>query len=484
MKENKFCRRMFHKLALSMFFLLPLAHAVETESYRADVIVIGSGAAGLAAALTASDHGKNVIILEKMPIIGGNTLLSTGLINAPDPDRQKLFGINDSKELFFKQTYEAGHQTGNKELIQIMVDNALPTIKWLEKYGIYFKDEVIQIYGGLWPRGHNPKVSHGRGYINFLSKACKDKGIPIKTNTQAEGFLLETRNGNKHIVGVKARVNNRPVEFKANCGVILATGGFTANRQLCAQLDPRLKGMNYTGSPSATGDIFPAVKAIGGQLKDLKEIQCNLGPVGHYSHRSGYHTDVKRHILVNNSGQRFIAEDSLRDEIRDAVLAQPGSEVFIIVDSDGFQDLSSRFQQSGANSESLGYGWRADSVTELAEKMKISADNLEKTIADYNHAVENKQDPFGREPGMLVKKINRPPFYASKAKMAIHYTMGGIVIDTQARVLDNHNQPISGLYAAGEATTGLHGTNRIGGNGILDAFVFGRIAGASAAEQK
>lgn len=484
MKENKLSRRKFNCLAFGLCCSLPITYTAATESFEADVVVIGSGAAGLAAALTAADYGKNVIILEKMPVIGGNSLLSTGLINAPDPERQKLAGIEDSNDLFFKQTYEAGHRSGNQELIKVLVENSLPTIQWLEKYGVHFKDEVIQIYGGLWPRGHNPKVSHGRGYINFLSKGCKERGIPIKTNTQAISFLQDSREREKRITGVKALVNNIPVEFKAKSGVIIATGGFTANQKLCTQLDPRLKGMNYTGSPSATGDIFPAVKEIGGQLKDLKEIQCNLGPVGHFSHRSGYHVDVKRHILVNKNGLRFIAEDGLRDKLRDAVLAQPGGDVYILVDSDGFQDLSSRFQQNGATSEALGYGWKADSIKELAQKMNIPAENLEKTVSEYNQAVITKKDVFGREPLMLVKTIDHPPFYASKARMAIHYTMGGIVIDSQARVLDEHNVPIEGLYAAGEATTGIHGTNRIGGNGILDAFVFGRIAGKSAANQK
>lgn len=484
MRINSLNRRNFTYLAFGLLCSFRLTFAAEPESFEADVIVIGSGAAGLAAALTAAGYGKSVIILEKMPVIGGNSLLSTGLINAPDPERQKLVGIEDSNDLFFKQTYEAGHRSGNQELIKVMVENALPTVQWLEKYGIHFKEEVIQIYGGLWPRGHNPKVSHGRGYINFLSKACKERGIPIKTNTQAVSFIRGSGERKNRITGVKALVNNAPIEFKANCGVIIATGGFTANQKLCAQLDPRLQGMNYTGSPSATGDIFPAVKEIGGQLKDLKEIQCNLGPVGHFNHRSGYHSDVKRHILVNKNGLRFVAEDGLRDKLRDAVLSQPDGDVFIIIDSDGYQDLSSKFQQSGATSEALGYGWKADSVKELAQKMNISPRNLEKTVDEYNQAVASKKDPFGREPWMLVKTISHAPFYASKARMAIHYTMGGIVIDAQARVLDEGNVPIEGLFAAGEATTGIHGTNRVGGNGILDAFVFGRIAGQSAANQK
>lgn len=480
MTKTSISRRNFSILFFSSLILPSFVYA-STPVYETDIVVIGSGAAGLAAALTASELGKKVIILEKMPVIGGNTLLSTGLINAPDPDRQKKFGIEDSNELFFKQTYEAGHKKGNTELIQVMVNNALPTIKWLEQYGINFKDEVIQIYGGIWPRGHNPKVSHGRGYVNFLSKACKDKGIPIKTNTRAVSFTAEPKDGSKKIVGVKALLNNAPVEFKTKDGVIIATGGFTANQKLCAQLDPRLKNMKFTGSPSATGDIFKAVEEVGGQLGDLEEIQCNLGPADKFTYRSGYHTDVKRHVLVNNQGNRFIAEDGLRDVLRDAVLAQPGGDVYIIVDSDGYQALSSRFQQNGAASENLGYAWKAGSVKELAGKIKVPAENLQKALDQYNSAVDSKKDIFGREPWMLVKKIAKPPLYATKARMSIHYTMGGIVIDAQARVLDKNNNPIENLYAAGEATTGVHGTNRVGGNGILDAFVFGRIAGESAA---
>ncbi len=484
MTETAITRRMFTALFVNTLCFSSFVYGSEPLTYETDIVVIGSGAAGLSAALSAAGLGKSVLILEKMPVIGGNTLLSTGLINAPDPERQKQFKIDDSNELFFKQTYEAGHRKGNTELIQVLVDKALPTIQWLEQFGIQFKEEVIQIYGGIWPRGHNPKVSHGRGYVNFLSKACKEKGIPIKTHTQALSLLFETEEGKKKIVGVKALSNNIPVEFKSKNGVIIATGGFSANLKLCSQLDPRLKGMKYTGSPSATGDIFKAVQEVGGQLKDLEQIQCNLGPIDKFTYRSGYHTDVKRHILVNNKGKRFVAEDGLRDILRDAVLAQPGGEVFILVDSDGYQALSSRFQQNGATSENLGYGWKADSIKKLADKMKVSSKNLEEAVAQYNAAVDSKKDVFGREPWMLVKKISKPPFYATKARMAIHYTMGGIVIDTKARVLDNDNKPIENLYAAGEVTTGIHGTNRVGGNGILDAFVFGKIAGESAANNK
>ncbi len=454
------------------------APAALCRDLAADVVVVGSGAAGLSAALSACEQGASVVVLEKMPTIGGNTLASSGLFNAPDPDRQKLYGIEDSVELFYRQTYEAGHRKADPRLVRILTENALDTMHWLGRYGVTFKKEVLQIYGGLWPRGHYPSISHGRGYVAMLAKACQERSIPIMTGMNVIGFL---RDEGGAVTGVTVLRHGQKEQVTAMRGVVLATGGFTANRELCARLDPRLEGMNYTGRPGATGEMLQVAEKIGAKLSDMGEIQCNLGPEKQDQHRSGYHTDVLRHILVNRLGRRFVAEDGLRDALRDAVLAQPGREVFSIVDSDGFQGLSSLFQQAGIYGEREGTSWQADTIAGLARQMQVPPETLEKTVADYNRAIDTKHDPFGREQWMLMKKIIRPPFYASRMRMSIHYTMGGIAIDTQARVLDRRDRPIPGLYAAGEVTAGVHGSNRVGGNGVLDAFVFGRIAGKSAA---
>ena len=250
---------------------------------------------------------------------------------------------------------------------------------------------------------------------------------------------------------------------------------------MCSALDPRLAGMKYTGSPSATGEMLKIAQQAGAKLAGLEDIQCNLGPDIRYVHRSGFHLDVTRHILVNNQGERFVAEDDTRDHIRDAVLSQPDKVVFSVVDKEGFQNLSSLFQQAGILGEREGEHFSAGTLEELAQKMKVPVDNLLKSVRLYNEAVDTKKDSFGRESWMLVQKIQNPPFYAARVRMAVHYTMGGIAINPQAQVLDTSNHPIPGLYAAGEVTTGVHGTNRVGGNGLLDAFVFGRIAGEMAA---
>lgn len=446
-----------------------------------DVIVIGSGAAGLAAAISAKEAGaSDVLIVEKMPVIGGNTLLSSGVFNAPDSSLQKPFGIEDSTDLFFEQTYEAGRRKGRPELIRILVDEALPTKHWLEKQGIQFQNKPFQVYGGLWPRSYYPTISHGRGYVAVLSERCVKLGIPIRTETEVTD-LLKDKTG--RVTGVIAQENGRELRLTARRGVVIASGGFSANEKLCSELDPRLKGLPYTGAKSATGEMLFVAERVGAKLVDMSEIQCNLGPKIGHAHRSGFHLNVTSYILVNKEGRRFVAEDGARDVIRDAVFAQPDGEVFSIVDNDGFQTMSALFQQASMMGIRTSDTFRGRTIADMAKAMGVPPAALEETVAQYNRAVDEKRDPVGREPWMLVRRIERPPFYAAKVQMCVHFTMGGIAIDEEARVLDASDKVIPGLYAAGEATGGIHGANRVGGNALVGAFVFGRIAGENAARE-
>lgn len=451
--------------------------AAETE--EVDVLVIGSGAAGLSAALAAKEAGaKRVLVIEKMPVIGGNTLVSSGVLNAPDPKAQEPLGIKDSPELFFEQTFEAGRRKANPELVRVMTEGALETKLWLQKQGMVFKEEPFQVYGGLWPRSFWPRISHGRGYVAVLSGRCAEEGIPIRTETEAVDFI-KTSGG--RVMGVVAQTNSRKLRIEAKSGIVVATGGFTANAALCASLDPRLEGLSFTGRPSATGEMLEVARRAGVKLVGMEDIQCNLGPEAGHAYRSGFHLEVTRYVLVNREGRRFVAEDGERDVIRDAVFAQPGREVFSIVDRDGFQGMNALFQQSSIMGKRTKDTFSAESLEELARQMGVPPGRLLETIDAFNRSVDEKRDPLGREPWMLVNRIERPPFYAARVRMCIHYTMGGIAIDGRARVLDAEGRVMPGLFAAGEVTGGVHGANRVGGNGLLGAFVYGRIAGREAA---
>lgn len=479
-------RRRLLLLSTAMFSPLSAwasSDAARPDGERVDILVIGSGAAGLAAALAAKETDPKcaVLVIEKMPIIGGNTLLSSGVFNAPDPALQAPLGIQDSPAFFFKQTFDAGHRTADPKLVQLLCKNALDAKHWLEQQGIVFRNKPFQVYGGLWPRSYWPKISHGRGYIAALSKRCELAGIPIRTEAAAHSLI---KNPAGCVIGVSARVQGRPVRFYARRGVIIATGGFSANSALCAELDPRLKGLSHTGGPGATGEMLLAARAAGVRLVGMQDIQCNLGPQAGHAHRSGFHLTVTRYILVNRDGRRFVAEDGARDVLRDAVFAQPGAEVFAIVDRDGFQAMSSLFQQASMMGAGSGDTSSADSPAALARQIGVPPLALEETIQIYNRAVTTKEDPVGRERWMLEHKLEKPPFYAARVQMCVHYTMGGIAINEHAEALGTDGEPVPRLFAAGEATGGIHGANRIGGNALLDAVVFGRIAGASAANRR
>lgn len=186
-----------------------------------DVIVIGSGAAGLTAAIFAAKKGARVAVLEKMAVIGGNTLISSGILNAPDPERQKKQGISDSEELFYEQSLQAGQNKSDPELLKTLVQNAKPTLDWLESIGVKFKKRVFQVYGGLWPRSHYPSISHGRGYVAALSEECRKLNIPIITNAQVTEIV---KDGDK-VVGVKTLHKGKEETFFAKKAVIIASGG-------------------------------------------------------------------------------------------------------------------------------------------------------------------------------------------------------------------------------------------------------------------
>ncbi|MCF0253523.1 MAG: FAD-binding protein, partial [Duodenibacillus sp.] len=260
-------------------------------------------------------------------------------------------------------------------------------------------------------------------------------------------------------------------------------GGFGANPRMRALFDPRMLKLTTTNQPGATGEMITYAQDIGAQTVGMDYIQCIPGaPLGDKT-RSAFFNVVKRFIFVDKQGKRFIAEDQRRDVLRDAFLALPDPVAFVVIDSDGWDDMPAGPKLRCEASIKAGEAWKCDSVEELARKMGVPAEAFVKTMADYNAGVEAGKDALGRSPGAMTRLV-KPPFYAGRASMAVHHTMGGLLIDADARVIDRRGEAIAGLYAAGETTGGIHGTNRVGGNAIADIFTFGRIAGRSAAAAK
>lgn len=494
----------------------------------ADLIIVGAGGAGLSAAVTAKDLGvKNVLVLEKMPVIGGNTLRCASAFNAADPDRQKALPITEtlkeavvkainekpvseehaklmadvkakyeaylksgSKTLFdcpewhALQTYNGGDKVGQIPLIRQYSNNVLDTLHWMQSKGSPVMDRVSQGAGALWQRTHQLDAPAGLGLIDPLYQAAVKQGVNFKLGMRVQDLIL---NDKGRVIGVTAtdKVGNK-YEFTSKDGVILATGGYSQNKEMRQKSAPHLTSeMVSTNQPGATGDGIIIATRHGADTTGMNYVQVYplaTPGTGALQGRARKMSGLDDVIDVNKNGERFVKEDARRDEFVAAIKKQPGGVVYDINDSSIVKPLNS-FNEDVETLVSIGRIYKADSLADLAKQLGMPADKLEATVAEFNKMVEAKKDPkFGRK--LFDRPIVKPPFYATPRAPSIHHTMGGLQISTNAQVLDKNGKPIPGLYAAGEVTGGIHGSNRLGGNATADVLTFGRIAAKSAVAHK
>ncbi|WP_417762257.1 flavocytochrome c [Shewanella sp.] len=439
-----------------------------------DVVVVGSGGAGLAAAVSAHEHGAKVIVLEKEPLAGGNTKLAAGGMNAAETKFQKKLGIEDKVSIMIDDTMKGGHNVNDPALVNILAKNSSDSIDWLTAMGADMSD-VGRMGGASVNRTHRPTGGAGVGahVAQVLYTAAKKSGADIRFNSRVVR-VLEDKDGHVDGVLVEGKYTGYYV-IKTNA-VVMATGGFAKNNDRVASYDPKLKGFAATNHPGATGDGLDVALAAGADTRDLKYIQAH--PT--WSPKGGVMiTEAVRGngaILVNREGKRFVNEITTRDKASAAILQQTGASAFLL-----FDDSVRKSLKKIENYIHLGIITEGKTVAELAEKMSLPAAQLEKTIAEYNGFVKAGKDTQFARPNM-PRELATGPFYTLEVKPAVHHSMGGVKIDTTAEVLNKEGKAISGLFAAGEATGGVHGANRLGGNAISDIVTFGRIAGAHAAE--
>ena len=458
-----------------------------TEVLNADIVIIGAGGAGLAAAVSANQNGASVIVLEKMPQVGGNTIISGAAYNCADPEFQAKFGITDSVEKHYEQTFNGGDKLGDPVLVHILVENALPTLKWLEGMGMVFKDHIFTVLGGLWPRAHKPVTPLGTGFIEtYMNYINTHDGITILTDTRATEIYLEE--GRASVV--KAKGLNGTVVAQGHKAVIIASGGFGYNiemrqkyNKIWATLDESIKTTNH---PGATGDGIVLAEKIGAALIGMEYIQ--LLPMGDPKTGSllgNIEQGVENRIFVNKDGNRFVDEGERRDVMTEALFEQDDAYMWIVLDSHNYptKETKNNFNESMQEMLDQGRAFEGNTIEELAGKIGVDATKLKAAIDGFNAAVETGgPDSFGRT--LFDQKIDTPPYYAGARMPTVHHTMGGIKINAKTQVIDTEGNVIPGLYAAGETTGGIHGANRLGGNALPDINVFGKIAGANAAAEE
>jgi len=465
--------------------------ADEAETEKEDIVldtevaIIGAGGAGLAAAVSAHQNGAKVIVIEKMPNVGGNTIISGSAFNAVDEKRQSAQGIEDSIEKHYTQTFEGGDKKGDPELVRVLVENAYPTIEWLESLGMEFKDTVFTVLGALWPRSHKPVEPLGTGYINtYMNYINENKDdIQILTETEAKELVVSPEG---RVTGFIAEGNSGKVTVNASKGVIVATGGFGANVEMRDQYNtiwPKLTDIKTTNHKGATGDGILMAEKIDASIVQMENIQLlPMGDPETGSLSGNIEQGVENRIFVNSSGNRFVDEGARRDVMTKALMEQENSTMWVIVDQHSYPtgDTVNNFNESIDSLVEQGRAFKADTLEDLAKQINVEPENLKKAVEAFNASVDGAKDEFGRT--LFMDKIDTAPFYAGARVPTVHHTMGGIKITPETRVVDNNGVIIEGLFAAGEVTGGIHGSNRLGGNALADVNTFGRIAGEQAAK--
>ena len=464
------------------------------QTLEADVVVIGAGGAGLAAAITAEQNGAKVIVVEKMPKVGGNTILAGGAVNAVEDRSEFAIKQNDSVFWHYTQTLSGGDFQGDPELVMTLVSNAYDGIQWTKELGMEWlgEDAVFTVSGGLWPRAWKPAGKASAGFFETYGKYIDNTDkIDLMLNTKAEEILVNEKGEVCGIVCTGETGNTVTINAKS---VVVATGGFSKNVELrmaydaiWGMLDEKVLSTNH---PGATGDGVKMLQKLQADFIQMGNIQLlPLGDPVTGSLSGNIEHGVDSRIFVNKSGLRYGDEGGRRDDMTRDLFAQEDAYMWIVMDSDTYPtgDELNNFGESANQLVEAGRAVKADTLDELAVLMNVDAANLKATIAEYNEyciggAKEGQADQFGRT--LFGAPIDNGPFYAGARVPTVHHTMGGVRIDTLCRVYNESGEIIENLYAAGEVTGGIHGTNRLGGNALTDTIVFGRIAGESAALQK
>jgi urocanate reductase len=454
----------------------------ENWDNEVDVIVVGSGFSGLAAAIEARDLGASVLILEKRSQIGGNSIFAVGYTNAVYPERQSAQGIDDSLEKHFEQTWRGGGQRCNPDRIRAVVAEGKNTIDWLEKIGVEMKKEIRQGFGALWPRSHL-SIGRGKKMILAMKKEVENRDIPILLEHKVTGILREKLNEGR-ILGVRIQHDDNDLYFKARKGVIIASGGFSADDTLIEKHSYRLRNLDTTNHKDATGEIIVFSQDVGADVVGMDYIQSvpktyDVRTGKRYSYRVLNHLDTPYILYINYEGKRIINSDAPRDNITDAILSQPEQCCLLLCDDKLRKDGQVSLEDAWRRVE-RGTMFGGNTLKELAENIGVPIETLQETIDTYNSFVDQKNDPeFRQAPHVLIHKCDTPPYWATVLSMARHYTCGGLQVGGRkwTQVLDRWGKIIPGLFAAGEVTGGFHGTNRLGANAILECIVAGRWAG-------
>jgi fumarate reductase flavoprotein subunit len=459
-----------------------------------DVIVVGSGVAGLAAAVEARQLGASVLVAESEGAIGGSSVLSGGIVLAAGTSIQRTAGITDSPEALWHEYMLFNQYRVEPALARALAFGSGPAIEWLVELGVRFHAQLIFAADEPVPRSHVPRRA-GRGIVDALHRRLQELGgVDIALGRRIDRLLT---NGGE-VVGVA--VNEDEVTAGA---VVMATGGFGASPRLWKEYLPSFNvhggSAHYIGARSARGDIFRLAAQVGADIVGYDRALALATP--------GFTLGLEVYfpgwlLMVDRSGARRV-DESTSYAVMEIAQKQAGP-LFAILDHETKTQAQpkrgGRYKQQipGLDEAQIDSNWtepvidemvhkgrikQARSVEDLALALGVDAGGLQAAVAEYNRSVAAGEDSQYFKDQKFLRAVATPPFYGCELRLdTLCLTSTGIRVDARGRVLDVAGSPIAGLYAAGECTGGVLGDVYMGsGNSMANCLVFGRAAGQAAA---
>lgn len=453
-----------------------------------DVIVVGSGFAGLTTAIEATLGQAEVIVLEKMKAVGGNSIISDGGIAAWGTQEQSDAGISDSFERMYADMMRSGEGRNHPDIVRLVCDNSRDAYTWSKSFlGVKYQPRVNLFGGHQVPRCYTPQDISGMSMIMKMKEKLESLNVPIYLGVLVESLILDV---NQHVIGVRVNddfsMTSPPSaslrEIYARKGVVIASGGFAADVNFRTEFDQKLThDVLTTNKRSATSELLQACMRIGAKTANLDVIQCtpwttpDENGYGKGALFGDYIVSSYGVLIDIESGRRFVNELGNRKSIADKLFEMKQGVIGITDEysvGDAGWDLQSVIQRKIVKTFS--------DIKELAEYYKIPKEILVNTIYEYNEMVLSGEDGMFQKPiEPWMKPIRQAPFYAMRMIAKTHYTSGGLDTDTQGSVFHQSGSIIQGLYAVGEVTGITHGANRLGSCSITECLVMGRVVGKS-----
>ncbi|EDO14782.1 hypothetical protein Kpol_370p10 [Vanderwaltozyma polyspora DSM 70294] len=462
------------------------------KNHQSPVVIVGSGLAGLTTAYQlVSSHNIPVIILEKSNSLGGNSIKASSGINGANTFTQKSEDIDDTPELFLKDTIKSAKGRGINSLMKVLTSESAGAIEWLRKEFDLKLDLLAQLGGHSVPRTHRSsgKLPPGFEIVSALTKKLK---AIAESDPNRVKFLLNSKvidvetSYFKGVTGITYLDDGNNKQIIPTENVVFCTGGFGYSDSLIQKFAPHLAHLPTTNGEQTTGDGQLILSKLGGDLIDMGQIQVHptgfIDPEDRKNNKKFLAAEALRGlggILLNQiTGKRFVNELDTRDEVTKAIQKYGPSN-----DNRAIIVLSEKVYENYKNNMNFYLSKKLLVKMKVKDLVKhydlpISVGEMTRELVKYSTA---KKDEFGRSLRINTfggDVTGETEVYVGEITPVIHFTMGGARINERAEVLNSRGtRTARGLYAAGEVSGGVHGANRLGGSSLLECAVFGRIAG-------